>query len=133
MDAAFEKSKYIQAAYEIVKRSRVGADEATIGDAPRFTIQEFAAKMHWLKEWEREKTARGYFDLATRARILARTQDEDESYQLNIPELGYLLDAMAGGQLNPLAQLSEAHQQLRKTPSNLRARIGFAYAAWRAR
>lgn len=132
MDAAFEKSKYIQAAYEIVKRSRVGSDDATMGVAPRFTIEEFAAKLHWLKEWEREKTARTYFDLATRARILSRAQDDDESYQLNIPEIGYLLDAIAGAEVNPLAQLNERHQELLKAPDNLRARIGFAYAAWRA-
>jgi len=132
MDAAFEKSKYIQAAYEIVKRSRVGSDDATIGVAPRFTIQEFAGKLQWLKEWERERTARTYFDLATRARILARAQDDDESYQLNIPEIGYLLDAIAGAQVNPLVQLNQSYQELSKAPNNLRARIGFAYAAWRA-
>lgn len=132
VDAAFEKSKFIQAAYEIVKRSRVGVDDATIGDAPRFRIQDFAEKLQWLKEWERDKTARTYFDLAARARILARAQDDDESYQLNIPEVGYLLDAMAGAQVNLLAQLNQAYQELSKSPNNSRARIGFAYAAWRA-
>jgi len=132
VDAAFQESKYIQAAYEIVKRSRGGAEDATIGVAPRFTIQEFAGKLQWLKEWERENTARTYFDLATRARILARAQDDDESYQLNIPEIGHLLDAIAGAQVNPLAQLNQAYQELSKAPDNLRARIGFAYAAWRA-
>ena len=132
MDAAFAKSRYVQAAYEIVKRSRVGADDATIGDAPRFTIPQFAEKLQWLKEWEREKTARAYFDLAARARIIARAQDDDESYQLNIPEIGYLLDAMIGAQVNPLAHLNQAYQELSKAPDNLRARIGFAYAAWRA-
>lgn len=131
-EAALEKSKFIQATYEIVKRSRVGGEDATIGDAPRFTIQEFAEKLEWVKEWERERTARTYFDLATRARILARTQDDDESYQLNTPEIGYLLDAMARAQVNPLAQLNEVYRQVQITPDNLRAKIGFAYAAWRA-
>lgn len=130
VDAALEKSKYIQAAYEIIKRSRVGADDATIGDAPRFTIREFAEKLQWVREWEREKTARTLFELATRARILARAQDDDESYQLNIPEIGYLLDAIAGTHVNPLVQLNRAYQQLEKAPYNLRPRIGFAYAAW---
>ena len=132
MDAAFQESKYVQAAYEIVKRSRVGVDDESIGDAPRFTIQEFAEKLQWLKEWEREKTARSYFDLATRARILARAQDDDHSYQLNILEIGYLLDAMIGAQIYPLAQLNQAYQELFKSPNNLRARIVFDYAAWRA-
>lgn len=132
MEAAFGQSKFVHAAYEIVKRLRVGAEDATVGDPPRFTISEFADKLEWLKEWEREKTARTYFDLAERARILTRSQDGELSYQLNIPEIGYLLDAMAGAQVNPLADLHLAHQTLLNAPDNLRARIGFAYAAWRA-
>lgn len=131
-ETAFEKSRYVRAAYEIVKRSRIGAANTTIGETPRFTVAEFASKLEWLKEWEREKIAHTYFDLAERARILARIQDDEPSYQLNIPEIGYLFDAMASAQVNPLADLQLAHQNFSNAPDGVRARIDFAYATWRA-